>query len=101
MMIIYILFLCQVLALRPSFAEKITGMLLELSPAQLLMLLASEDALRQRVEEALELILSHGQDFAPESFLGRLLYNFITLFWKMYLYLATSLISHQFSNNDL
>ncbi|XP_075236131.1 E3 ubiquitin-protein ligase hyd isoform X1 [Lycorma delicatula] len=59
----------KVLALRPSFADKITGMLLELSPAQLLMLLASEEALRQRVEEALELILSHGQDFAPESFL--------------------------------
>lgn len=42
-------------------ASKITGMLLELTPAQLLMLLASEDSLRQKVEEAVELILSHGQ----------------------------------------
>ena len=34
-------------------------MLLELSPAQLLLLLASEDSLRQRVEDAVEIILSH------------------------------------------
>jgi len=47
-------------------AEKITGMLLELSPAQLLMLLASEDALRQKVEEAFELIHSHTQDLTSE-----------------------------------
>lgn len=33
-------------------------MLLELSAAQLLMLLASEEALRQRVEEAVSLITS-------------------------------------------
>lgn len=38
-----------------------TGMLLELSPAQLLMLLASEDALRQKVDEAVEIILSQGR----------------------------------------
>ena len=37
-------------------------MLLELSPAQLLLLLASEDSLRQRVEEAVDIILSHGSD---------------------------------------
>lgn len=43
-------------------------MLLELSPAQLLMLLASEDALRQKVEEAFELI-SHSQDLANEALL--------------------------------
>ncbi len=34
-------------------------MLLELSPAQILLLLASEDSLRQRVEEATEIVLAH------------------------------------------
>lgn len=57
----------QVQAIRPNFAGKITGMLLELSPAQLLMLLASEDALRQKVEEAVDLILNHGQELASEA----------------------------------
>lgn len=64
------MFCVQVQSLRPTFAGKITGMLLELSPAQLLMLLASEDALRQRVEEAMELIVAHGQDLASEALLG-------------------------------
>jgi E3 ubiquitin-protein ligase EDD1 len=50
----------RVQSLRPSLASKITGMLLDLSPAQLLLLLASEDSLRQRVEEAVDLILSNG-----------------------------------------
>ncbi|XP_068992895.1 E3 ubiquitin-protein ligase UBR5 isoform X2 [Neodiprion pinetum] len=59
----------KVHTLRPTLAEKITGMLLELSPAQLLMLLASEDALRQKVEEAFELIHSHNQDLASEALL--------------------------------
>ncbi|XP_021934340.1 E3 ubiquitin-protein ligase UBR5 isoform X2 [Zootermopsis nevadensis] len=59
----------KVQLLRPSFANKITGMLLELTPAQLLMLLASEDALRQKVEEAMELILNHGQELASEALL--------------------------------
>ncbi|XP_076167112.1 E3 ubiquitin-protein ligase hyd isoform X2 [Ptiloglossa arizonensis] len=59
----------KVYALRPALAEKITGMLLELSPAQLLMLLASEEALRQKVEEAFELIHSHSQDLASEALL--------------------------------
>lgn len=68
----------QVQAQRPTFAGKITGMLLELSPAQLLMLLASEDALRQRVDEAMELIVSHGQDLASEALLGKFhLLNFL------------------------
>lgn len=44
-----------------SLTSKITGMLLELSPAQLLLLLASEDTLRQRVEEAVELLLVSGK----------------------------------------
>jgi hypothetical protein len=35
-------------------------MLLELSPAQLLLLLASEDSLRLRVDEAVDVIYRHG-----------------------------------------
>lgn len=37
-------------------------MLLELSAAQLLLLLASEESLRAKVEEAVELILAHGHN---------------------------------------
>lgn len=59
----------KVHSMRPSHAEKITGMLLEMNPAQLLMLLASEEALRQKVEEAFELIHSHNQDLASEALL--------------------------------
>lgn len=51
----------RVAALRPTLAAKITGMLLELSPAQLLMLLASEDSLEQRVNEAVAVILGQSQ----------------------------------------
>lgn len=51
----------HILSLFQSLASKITGMLLELSPAQLLLLLASEDTLRQRVEEAVELLLVSGK----------------------------------------
>merc|ERR1712141_185074 len=50
----------RVHVLQPTLASKITGMLLELSPAQILMLLASEDSLRQRVEEAVDIIVRHG-----------------------------------------
>ncbi|KAJ8980295.1 hypothetical protein NQ317_005215 [Molorchus minor] len=49
----------KVYNLHPTFAGRITGMLLELSPAQLLLLLASEDSLRAKVEEAVEMILAH------------------------------------------
>lgn len=48
--------------LRPLHAQKITGMLLELSPAQLLLLLASEDTLRQRVDEAVDVINAHARE---------------------------------------
>ncbi|XP_069676360.1 E3 ubiquitin-protein ligase UBR5 isoform X2 [Periplaneta americana] len=65
----------KVQMLRPTFASKITGMLLELTPAQLLMLLASEDALRQKVEEAMELILSHGHELASEALLDLDVFN--------------------------
>lgn len=62
-------YLLQVYALQPALAAKITGMLLELPPAQLLMLLASEDALQQKVEEAFEIIRSHSQESAKEALL--------------------------------
>ncbi|XP_054724980.1 E3 ubiquitin-protein ligase UBR5-like isoform X2 [Uloborus diversus] len=52
----------RVRALTPSLASKVTGMLLELSAAQLLMLLASDDSLRQKVDEATDIILSHSRD---------------------------------------
>ena len=48
----------QVQSLRPNLAGKITGMLLDLTPAQLLLLLASEDSLSQKVEEAVDIILA-------------------------------------------
>jgi E3 ubiquitin-protein ligase EDD1 len=68
----------KVQALRPQFAAKITGMLLELSPAQLLMLLASDDALRQRVEEAMQMILAHGQQMGNHTMIG--LYIFMAIY---------------------
>lgn len=52
----------RVLALRPNYASKITGMLLELSPQRLLQLLAAEDVLRQRVEEAYQIIRTHERE---------------------------------------
>lgn len=45
--------------LRPGWANLITGMLLELPPANLLTLFASDAVLRNKVEEALEIIMSH------------------------------------------
>nr|XP_006821041.1 PREDICTED: LOW QUALITY PROTEIN: E3 ubiquitin-protein ligase UBR5-like [Saccoglossus kowalevskii] len=59
----------RVQALQPSLASKITGMLLELSPAQLLFLLASEDSLRAKVDEAADIILSHGREVNADSIL--------------------------------
>ncbi|ELK32857.1 E3 ubiquitin-protein ligase UBR5 [Myotis davidii] len=59
----------RVQAMQPAFASKITGMLLELSPAQLLLLLASEDSLRARVDEAMELIIAHGRENGADSIL--------------------------------
>lgn len=46
----------KVQALQPIAAQKITGMLLELPPAQLLVMLASDETLRQRTEEAIDII---------------------------------------------
>uniref|UniRef100_H3D6Z1 E3 ubiquitin-protein ligase UBR5 n=1 Tax=Tetraodon nigroviridis TaxID=99883 RepID=H3D6Z1_TETNG len=59
----------RVHAMQPAFASKITGMLLELSPAQLLLLLASEDSLRARVEEAMDLLIAHGRENGADSIL--------------------------------
>ena len=44
-----------------SLAPKITGMLLELAPAQAMPLMTSQDALQQRVDEAVEIIMSQGR----------------------------------------
>lgn len=52
----------QVHVIHPNFASKITGMLLELSSAQLLQLLTSEEALRQKVHEAMDLIVMNPSD---------------------------------------
>ena len=56
----------KVQSLRPSLASKITGMLLELTHAHLLLLSASDDALRQKVDEAVDLILAQGRENTPE-----------------------------------
>lgn len=48
-------------------ASKITGMLLQLSPAQLLLLCASEDSLRQRVSEAVDILMSSSEASAPPT----------------------------------
>lgn len=59
-------------ALHPSNAAKITGMLLELPPTQLLIILSSDEILRQKTDEAMEIIVYKHR---PE--LGLLLiYNF-------------------------
>lgn len=67
----------RVQALRPSLASKITGMLLELSSAQLLLLLASEDALRLKVDEAVDIILSHGRETSSEALLDLDVFNLV------------------------
>lgn len=45
------------LALHPANAQKITGMLLELPPTQLLIILAAEETLRQKSDEAMDIIM--------------------------------------------
>lgn len=47
----------KIALLHPSNAQKITGMLLELPAPQLLIILASEETLRQKADEAMETIL--------------------------------------------
>lgn len=47
----------RVLSLHPANAHKITGMLLELPPAHLLTILASEESLRMKSNEAMDIIM--------------------------------------------
>lgn len=65
----------RVRVLQPSLAPKVTGMLLELSPAQLLLMLTSEETLRQRVDEAVDIILSHGRELSAEALLDLDIFN--------------------------
>jgi len=65
----------KVHALHPSLAPKITGMILELTPAQLLLLLANEESLRQKVDEANNIIMSHGRDISTEAILDLDIFN--------------------------
>mmetsp|Transcript_885 Transcript_885/g.1320 ORF Transcript_885/g.1320 Transcript_885/m.1320 type:complete len:668 (+) Transcript_885:223-2226(+) len=50
----------QVLKLQPELAGKITGMLLEMDNAELLVLLDSTDALLGKVNEAIDVLKQHG-----------------------------------------
>jgi E3 ubiquitin-protein ligase EDD1 len=69
-------FVNQIHVIRPNLAPKITGMLLELPPPQLLILLASEDTLKQRVDEAVDIILTHSRDISGEALLDLDVFNF-------------------------
>lgn len=57
----------KVRVIAPNVANKITGMLLELPPHQLLMLLASDDALRIHVLEANAILSSTGNENIDQS----------------------------------
>nr|AZA04905.1 E3 ubiquitin-protein ligase [Anisakis simplex] len=52
--------LARVRAIRPTLCNKITGMLLDLQPHQLITILASEDLLRGHVDEAADMLLAAG-----------------------------------------
>lgn len=60
----------RVFAQQAAFANKITGMLLKLPPARLLLLLASEESLREKVDEAMDIILNTGRDEQGNSDAG-------------------------------
>ncbi|KAK4337375.1 hypothetical protein RND71_043332 [Anisodus tanguticus] len=57
----------RVSQLRPNLANKITGMLLELPPAILLTLFSSEEALRNKVDEAAEIVFTYNKDNVSNS----------------------------------
>lgn len=65
----------KVQALQPSLAAKITGMLLELGPPYLLGLMTSEEQLRQRIDEAVEIIMSQGREMNAEAALDVDVFN--------------------------
>ena len=58
-------------------APKITGMLLELQPGQLLQLLTSEDTLQTRVAEAVDVIMTHsrGSDLSADAIIDLDIFN--------------------------
>ena len=66
----------QIHQLKPALASKITGMILELPPPQLLILLASEDTLKSRVDEAVDLILTHSKEISGEALIDLDVFNF-------------------------
>ena len=68
------LFIATTLLLQ-SLATKITGMLLELQPGQLLQMLTSEDELRRKVEEALDLIMQHSRDLSADAIIDLDIFN--------------------------
>ncbi|PNH07833.1 Embryonic polyadenylate-binding protein [Tetrabaena socialis] len=55
----------QVAELQPELAGKITGMLLEMDNAELLMLLESSEALVSKVDEAIAVLKQH--NVIPEA----------------------------------
>jgi len=55
----------QVQRLQPDLAGKITGMLLEMDNAELLLLLESQDALTAKVDEAIQVLKQH--DAIPDG----------------------------------
>lgn len=57
----------RVVLLRPALAPRITGMLLELPTTLIGALLQSDEALRGKVDEAVELLLLHGQGSSSSS----------------------------------
>ncbi|XP_074597147.1 E3 ubiquitin-protein ligase hyd isoform X2 [Brevipalpus obovatus] len=57
----------RVAQLRPTLAPRITGMLLELSASIVAALLTSDEALRNKVDEAVDIILSSGRDQTASS----------------------------------
>jgi len=61
--------------LQPSLASKITGMVLELGPPHLLALLTSEEQLRQRVDEAVDIIMGQNREMASDSALDLDVFN--------------------------
>ncbi|KAI1289573.1 E3 ubiquitin-protein ligase UBR5 [Halotydeus destructor] len=57
----------RVAQLRPTLASRITGMLLELAPAHLLTLFASEEALRVKVDEAAQILINHDRETSANN----------------------------------